>query len=61
MRPAAADDAEPLSPDGEGRLTSVSDRWCEVLGYPRAEVLGLMSLAFQSEAGRFRFVEEILP
>jgi PAS domain S-box-containing protein len=47
--------------DGEGRLTSVSNRWCEVLGYARADVLGRMSLAFQSESGRFRFVEEILP
>jgi PAS domain S-box-containing protein len=47
--------------DGEGRLTSVSDRWCEVLGYGRGEVLGRMSLAFQSEAGRLRVVEELLP
>ncbi|RMG18951.1 MAG: PAS domain-containing sensor histidine kinase, partial [Planctomycetota bacterium] len=45
--------------DPSGRLVSVSDAWCEVLGYTRAEVLGRRSTEFLSEASRGRAEEAL--
>ncbi|MFO0981299.1 MAG: PAS domain S-box protein [Planctomycetota bacterium] len=47
--------------DREGRLVSVSDRWLEVLGYERHEVLGRRSVDFLTEASRSYAESEILP
>ena len=44
--------------DREGRIVSVSDRWLEVLGYDRSEVIGRPSVEFLTEASR-RYAEEV--
>lgn len=38
--------------DSEGRIVSVSDYWCEYLGYERSEVLGKKSIDFLTEQSR---------
>jgi rsbT co-antagonist protein RsbR len=47
--------------DPKGRLVQVSDRWLEVLGYTRQEVLGRRSVEFLSEASRRFAAEVVLP
>lgn len=47
--------------DREGRLVSVSDRWCETLGYSREEVLGRLSTDFLDEESRLRAIRSVLP
>jgi PAS domain S-box-containing protein len=47
--------------DSEGRLLSVSDRWLEVLGYAREEVLGRRSVEFMTPESRRKAEEEVLP
>jgi len=49
------------STDREGRLSSVSDHWCEALGYGREEVLGRLSLEFMTTKSRDYFEEIVLP
>jgi len=46
--------------DRSWRLVSVSDRWLDVLGYRREEVLGRKSLEFLTEPSRRHVVEEAL-
>ena len=45
------------SVDPSGCLLSVSDYWCEMLGYPREAVIGRNILEFHTEASR-RYAEE---
>ena len=47
--------------DHEGRLTTVSDRWLEFLGYTRDEVLGRRSIEFITEETRERALAEHFP
>ncbi|MBK6683334.1 MAG: PAS domain S-box protein [Deltaproteobacteria bacterium] len=47
--------------DREGRLIYVSDRWLEILGYTRAEVIGRRSTEFLTEASRTYAREVVLP
>jgi PAS domain S-box-containing protein len=47
------------SVDPSGCLLSVSDYWCEMLGYSREEVIGRNILEFHTEASR-RYAEEIV-
>jgi len=42
----------------EGRIVNVSDRWLEVLGYERSEVIGRKSVEFLTEESR-RYAEEV--
>jgi rsbT co-antagonist protein RsbR len=44
-----------------GRIIAVSDRWLEVLGYARDEVLGRRSVDFLTEASRKHVLESGLP
>jgi len=44
--------------DGNGRLLSVSDRWLEVLGYERSEVMGRKSIDFLTEESQ-RYAETV--
>ncbi|MCH8065975.1 MAG: PAS domain S-box protein, partial [Chloroflexi bacterium] len=44
--------------DTEGRIMNVSDRWLEVLGYDRSEVIGRKSAEFLTEESR-RYAEEV--
>jgi PAS domain S-box-containing protein len=45
--------------DPHGRLVDVSNRWLEVFGYRRAEVIGRKSTEFLSEASR-RYAEDVV-
>ncbi len=47
--------------DAEGRLVDVSDRWLEVLGYLREEVIGRRSTDFLTEASRAYARDVVLP
>ena len=47
--------------DHDGKLTTVSDYWLQVLGYERSEVLGRRSTDFLTEASRRRALEVDLP
>lgn len=47
--------------DPDGRLVSVSDRWCEVMGYAREEVLGRRTVEFLDEESARRAESEVLP
>jgi PAS domain S-box-containing protein len=47
--------------DREGRLISVSERWLEVLGYQREEVLGRRSVDFMDAESRHRALTKVLP
>lgn len=47
--------------DMEGRLVSVSDRWLEVMGYERDEVIGRRSTEFLTEESRRKAEDVILP
>jgi len=47
--------------DHDGKLTTVSDYWLEVLGYERSEVLGRSPTDFLTEASRRRALEVELP
>jgi PAS domain S-box-containing protein len=47
------------SVDPEGNLLSVSDYWCEMLGYRREEVLGRKIMEFHTEDSR-RYAEEVV-
>lgn len=47
------------SVDPAGSLLSVSDYWCEMLGYSREEVIGRNILEFHTEASR-RYAEEVV-
>lgn len=47
--------------DAEGRLVQVSDRWLEVMGYAREEVIGQPALDFLSETSRRHATEVVLP
>ncbi len=49
------------STDREGRLSSISDHWCEALGYRREEVLGRQSTDFMTAEARKHFEEVVLP
>jgi PAS domain S-box-containing protein len=46
------------SMDAEGRLTSVSNHWLEVLGYAREEVVGRRAVEFLTPESR-RYAEEV--
>lgn len=46
--------------DASGRLLTVSDRWLEVLGYHREEVIGRFSSEFLTEASRLK-ARAVLP
>ena len=45
----------------QGRVVNVSDRWLEVLGYQRHEVLGRLESEFFSEASRRDYLTRHLP
>ncbi len=45
--------------DPEGSLLSVSDYWCEMLGYRREEVIGRKIMEFHTEESR-RYAEEVV-
>ncbi|MDI1444006.1 PAS domain S-box protein [Polyangium sp. 6x1] len=47
--------------DRDGRLTTVSDRWLDFLGYSRDEVLGRRSIEFVTEETRARALAEHFP
>ena len=47
------------SVDPEGVLLSVSDYWCETLGYPREEAIGRRITEFHTEESR-RYAEEVV-
>ncbi len=47
--------------DRDGRIMSVNNRWLEVLGYDRGEVLGKLSTDFLTVASRQRAIEVELP
>lgn len=47
--------------DHEGRLSAVSDRWLETLGYTRDEVLGRRSTEFLTETSRKSAAEAHMP
>ncbi|WP_176083185.1 PAS domain S-box protein [Martelella sp. HB161492] len=47
--------------DAEGRLLSVSDRWLEVMGYSRDEVIGRLSSSFMTEESHIKSTTEMLP
>ncbi|WP_170319527.1 PAS domain S-box protein [Polyangium spumosum] len=47
--------------DTEGRISAVSDRWLDVLGYTRDEVLGRRSSEFLTEESRKRALEVNIP
>lgn len=47
--------------DPDGMLLSVSDRWLEVMGFHREDVLGRPFAAFMPEQSARRFAAEILP
>ena len=47
--------------DREGRLVSVSDYWCETLGYTRDEVIGRAITEFMAEESGKRLEQQILP
>ena len=49
------------SVDSDGRLVSVSDLWCETLGYRREDALGQRADAFMTPDSRERFVTMLLP
>ena len=44
--------------DMDGRIVEVSDRWLEVLGYPREEILGRKSVEFLTDQSR-RYAETV--
>lgn len=47
--------------DKEGFLVNVSDRWLEMMGYCRDEVIGRRSTAFLTEQSRLYALEAVLP
>ena len=47
--------------DGEGHILDMSDRWVEVLGLAREEVLGRRPSELMTEASRQRMFDAILP
>ena len=47
--------------NAEGRIISVSNRWLEVLGYERDEVIGQYSSSFLTEASKAKARDEVLP
>ena len=47
--------------DAHARIIDVSDRWLEVLGYTRDEVIGRFPAEFMPEASRQRVLEELVP
>ena len=47
--------------DGRGRLVGVSDRWLEVMGYRREDVIGRPSSDFLTADSRRKAVEEYIP
>ena len=47
--------------DREGRLTAVSDAWCEAMGYERSEVIGRKSIEFLTPSSLRYAVDEVLP
>ena len=47
--------------DQNGRLISVNNRWLDVLGYGRGEVLGKLSTDFLTAASRQRAIDVELP
>ena len=47
--------------DAEGRIVGVSDRWLEVMGYERHEVLGRRSAEFMTPESQVRAREHVLP
>jgi PAS domain S-box-containing protein len=49
------------SVDPSGSLLSVSDFWCEMLGYRREEVIGRNILEFHTEASRLHAEEIVFP
>jgi PAS domain S-box-containing protein len=49
------------SVDPSGNLLSVSDYWCEMLGYRREEVIGRNILEFHTEVSRRGAVEIVFP
>jgi PAS domain S-box-containing protein len=49
------------STDDEGRLISVSDKWCAILGHEREAVLGQPATMVMTPAGREAFLGEIMP
>jgi PAS domain S-box-containing protein len=49
------------SVDSDGRLVSVSDLWCQTLGYRREEALGQPAQAFMTLDSRERFIKTLLP
>ena len=47
--------------DRQGRLVGVSDRWLEVMGYRREEVIGQQSSDFMTAESRRKAVEDVIP
>ncbi|WP_125557348.1 EAL domain-containing protein [Pseudoalteromonas rubra] len=47
--------------DHSGNIISVSDKWLELLGYTRSEVIGKPSTSFLTEASAKKAREQILP
>ncbi|MBX6322692.1 MAG: PAS domain S-box protein, partial [Rhodospirillaceae bacterium] len=47
--------------DRDGRLVSVSDYWCETMGYGRDEVVGRPAADFMTEDHRAQFRDEVMP
>ena len=47
--------------DSEGRIVNVNDKWLEVMGYDRSDVLNRRSIEFLTEESKKVAVEEILP
>jgi PAS domain S-box-containing protein len=50
-----------LSIDSSGRIASVSDNWCESLGYGRDEVQGRQWTEFMTDASRRHFESTVMP
>jgi PAS domain S-box-containing protein len=47
--------------DADGRIVGVSDRWLEVMGYERHEVMGRRSAEFMTPESQVRAREHVLP
>ncbi|MFH2127720.1 MAG: PAS domain-containing protein, partial [Pseudomonadota bacterium] len=45
----------------QGRVVNVSDRWLEVMGYQRHEVLGRLETEFFTEESRRQYLQEHQP